>query len=247
MYNQWLLFFYSPLQQIQNKPITKEWLPNGSMKIIGTHPSTWSVTLQPGTNRPYHYYMYQLQEEKQEALHKMRLAIESRKPDQFTASDKLYEEIKENESKGRSWLEKQEKKIGQIEDKLFVSKQELYKLRSQRSNKDYFQQRRTLETKIRNLTNEKRALMNDQEELLQNYSTDNPSVRQTGPVPDPPKFTEKQSKTEKEQKGGGEDAAAAEAAAAAAEAVEAAAAEAAEEISYKIKVINVIKVKEENS
>lgn len=200
MYNQWLLFFYSPLQEIQNKPVKKEWLPDGNMKVSGTHPSAWSVTLQPGTNRPYYLYMYQLHEDKQSSLHQMREAIETRNKEEFSRADQHYESLKENETKGKAWLEKQEKRVNTVEDKLFSAKQELYQLRLQKRNKDYLKTLRTLEEKIRNLTNEKRAVLHEQEELLQNYSTDNPSVRQSGPVPDPPKLSEKRFKKGKDVK-----------------------------------------------
>lgn len=66
MYNKWLYFFHSPINELKikgkkNKQIVqKEWLDDGSMKIIGTQPDNWHVILKPKVYTDLHKYKYQL-------------------------------------------------------------------------------------------------------------------------------------------------------------------------------------------
>jgi vacuolar-type H+-ATPase subunit I/STV1 len=188
MYGKWLRFFYSPLDKIKNKKVNKEWVDE-TMKISADN---WSITLQPSSVTDIPTILYELEEQKKEALFLMKTSIKNQDQSLFTKGEEMYNKYEKKKKEIENIIEKNKKLLDETEEKIFELRRKIYL-----EPKDKKLQKQLSET-----INSKFELEKSIDKETNNYVLKAQSIKQSGPVPEPPEFKAYQEKLSIVRKGG---------------------------------------------
>lgn len=194
MYNRWLHFFFSPHNEIKvrgkknTQPVSRQWLDNGSMKLSGNKPSSWSVILQPAPTIDLRAYIYNAKQKKKDALEEMRKAVESRDEKLFRSAEKEFINGNNIEKQGNAMISAADKKLKNIEERLVQVKRNLYvaQHKKEKKTKQDITMRTKLIAELKKLSDEQLETEREIETEFHQFSPESVSIRQHGPYPEPP-------------------------------------------------------------
>ena len=186
MYNQWLFFFNSPLNEIEVKNkkekqvVKKEFLSDGDLKISGDKPSEWYVLLNPLIVEDIYTVKYKIEQSKLEAQYLIKKAFEYKDEKLFTEGEKMYNEALKKEKDLQNIFESNQKLLKDISEKIFEVKRDIYLGTS--NKKDVSK----LKTNLTELLFEKINIQKIIKEKENNVVFRPENIITDGPFPDPP-------------------------------------------------------------
>lgn len=179
MFDKWLLFFYSNKNTINNKPITKEWLDDGQMKISGNEPTEWSIIIKPEIFINIYTYIYQFEKKKKDAIAILKNSLLLKDKKKFDEALKLYDESNKEVKKLENIIRENKSKMDNINNEIFEIKKNIYHSTGKQDIKQ-------LNEKLEKAINNKIILAGNFKKEEENYILSDKALIKKGPIPDVP-------------------------------------------------------------
>ena len=183
MYDKWLYFFNSPLNEINVKDkkekqiVKKEWLDDSKIKISGKKPKDWSVILEPIQYSNIYKIIHNIKNKKLEAQSLFKKAFLFNNKEFFKNAEEILLSLDNTENeinniiKNNNMLEnKINEKIFNIKRKIFLSKK--FDIKLSKELKESLLEKQNIIKNI-NINNNKVTISNK-------------NIVSKGPVPEPP-------------------------------------------------------------
>ena len=183
MYNQWLLFFNSSLNEIEIKnnnekqTVEKEWLEDGGMKISGKKPKDWSVELKAIQYTDIYTIQYGIKQQKLEAQALFKKAFRYNDEKLFKEAENIILSLDKKQKEIDDIIKNNKNLETKIKEKIFIVRRKIFI--SKKFNIE-------LSKELDNLKEEEIQINKIIKENINKYILKNQNIITNGPVPNPP-------------------------------------------------------------
>jgi hypothetical protein len=190
MYNQWLYFFNSPVNEIdikgkkEKQSVKKEWLDDGGMKISGSLPNNWSIILQPTIITDIYTLSYKVKNDELKVKDLFNRAFRNRNKILFKEGEIMYTDVENRKKDIDNLIKNNDILLKNIQEKIFQLRRNIYLENLKKNfNSDKIKK---LSLELQEKSQEQIRIQKDIKDQLSNYILKTKSIIQNGPIPEPP-------------------------------------------------------------